>query len=205
MSVAAEMSICELPKAGLNLLVSGCDAFENCNVSQSWSAQLPALPPSTQQQLRFAPAGAPASNASFITFGALLSLAPIGSAYYGYSRGMKGSLELFERLVQERGGLLVNGTRRPFRFAIVSDESRLDLTTNATAHAIRGLGADFMLGGFSSGFTNYAARQCGPALRPIPFPLLLLAPPLLLRTALSSSGRTPTTPSCSPPPPQRRR
>ena len=134
------MSICELPKAGLNLLVSGCDAFENCNVSQSWSAQLPALPPSTQQQLRFAPAGAPASNASFITFGALLSLAPIGSAYYGYSRGMKGSLELFERLVQERGGLLVNGTRRPFRFAIVSDESRLDLTTNATAHAIRGLG-----------------------------------------------------------------
>mmetsp|Transcript_13550 Transcript_13550/g.43535 ORF Transcript_13550/g.43535 Transcript_13550/m.43535 type:complete len:694 (+) Transcript_13550:55-2136(+) len=153
------MSICELPKAGLNLLVSGCDAFENCNVSQSWSAQLPSLPPSTQQQLRFAPAGAPASNASFITFGALLSLAPIGSAYYGYSRGMKGSLELFERLVQERGGLLVNGTRRPFRFAIVSDESRLDLTTNATAHAIRGLGADFMLGGFSSGFTNYAARQ----------------------------------------------
>lgn len=126
------------------------------------------------------------------------------------------SLRLFEDVVNKRGGLRYGSfvptqrchlTRRrvmnkpalcvraggelhPLRFVIVSDDSKLEQVTNATAHAIRGHGvslpeneprpasnrlqrphaprvvraachtqAQFMIGGFSSGFTNYAARQ----------------------------------------------
>ena len=95
-----------------------------------------------------------------VTFGALLTLGQVGHPYYAYSRSMRGSLNVFEDFVnEERGGLRFGGELHPLRFVYVSDDAKLEMVTNSTANAIRSLGAQFMLGGFSSGLTNYAAKQ----------------------------------------------
>ena len=94
-----------------------------------------------------------------IKLGGVWSLTP-GTSWYGYSQQMRRAQQMAIDFINlERGGITVDGKKYGVHAFWVDDQSSKQLVTNATAHAGRGWGADFMLGGYSSGVTTYTTKQ----------------------------------------------
>jgi len=142
---------CPAPAVGVNVLYTGGVATEQVG-------DLPLLPPGTPQS-SYGPSSACRDLDGIIVVGGPSALDQ-DDTQFGKSRGHRRALKMFADWVNgERGGLAVGGQRYGIRFHWIGDSSSLDWVTNATALAIRHLGADFVLPPYGSKASARVARQ----------------------------------------------
>ena len=80
--------------------------------------------------------------------------------YGGQSASVRKTYQMFlDWLNNERGGLTVGNKRYGMRIVLVDTGSSKQLSTNATAHAIRRGRADFAITEYSSSLGLYSAKQ----------------------------------------------
>lgn len=119
---------------------------------------LPLLPPGTSQA-SYGPFSACGDFDGIIVLGGPAALDP-EDTYYSKTKSYRQSLMMFIDYVnKDRGGLAVAGLRYGLRIHWVGDSSAFNFVTNATAHAIRNLGADFVFPSYGSTATALVSKQ----------------------------------------------
>ena len=96
--------------------------------------------------------------------GCAVGVALLAASYVAYVRPRSQQMRRAQQMAidfinLERGGITAGGKKYGVHAFWMDDQSSKQLVTNATAHAGRGWGADFMLGGYSSGVTTYTTKQ----------------------------------------------
>ena len=142
---------CPAPAVGVNVLYTG-------GVATVQVGDLPLLPPGTPQS-SYGPFSSCNDLDGIIVVGGPSALDQDDRRFYK-SREHRHALKMFADWVNgERGGLAVGGQRYGIRFHWIGDSSSSDWVTNATALAIRHLGADFVFPPYGSGPSEMVARQ----------------------------------------------
>jgi hypothetical protein len=119
---------------------------------------LPLLPHGTSQA-SYGPFSACSDFDGIIVLGGPAALDPSDSYYVKTKDYRQGLMMFIDHVNQERGGLAVGDRRYGLRIHWVGDSSMPDFVTNATAHAIRNLGADFVFPSYGSTATALVSKQ----------------------------------------------
>jgi poly [ADP-ribose] polymerase 10/14/15 len=155
--LSASNPSCKRETSGINVYVD-----QDLKVVKKNESQAPALPDGTPT-LTYGHIHGCSSIKGTITVGGHLSMDK-SDAYYPQSTQIRRSVQIFlDWLNDERGGVLVNGSRYAMRFRWVADASSKQQVALAMANALRGDDAsdnvDFAFAGYSSGLTEFASMQ----------------------------------------------